>query len=497
MRGGAGRWRIGPLSVSAGLVLASALPFLAAALAFGSLISGRLEQYSLSVEFDRVASDAMYFRRRLLDMRDEAQLAAHACLPQIPEPTAGEGDAAYRFEAPGCPALGAPMRPADLSRCVPASCRSELIETNRRVGVAARLVPMGDGGCGAPASAALSGPDGCLYVWRGLAAHDQRLADARQLLFVSIAIAAAATAAVAVLLARRFSRRVKAINDGLRRFADGDRTAVVEAAPEGDELDELGRSVNQALKRIRQDIAASARISGSLSHQLLAPVRQVREAAQRLVDEVRPARAGEALTTRQAQRLADDLDQVEAELGHIVHTGEALQDLLSASRKRRPDELRDPVDLDDICHLAATRFRTKAAQRSIVLRVDTQPVEASSSADAIEQMVSNLIDNAIIYGPANAEITVSCGADAERIWLSVADAGGGPPQHVLDDVFGEHVFAEFTRSARAGAGGHGIGLLFVRQLAENCAIRIGQERIAPKGWRVVLSWPRAAAATDA
>lgn len=282
------------------------------------------------------------------------------------------------------------------------------------------------------------------------------------------------------------SKRINSVNGALGDFAEGQRTAKVPEIQGGDELDELARGVNAALRKIQQDFASSSRLSGSLSHQMLAPVRRIRNTVSDLLEALRIP-DDEIVTPRLKRSWRQQLEHVQTELNHVVGMGESLLNFLSASRKRSPEELSDIVDLDELCTIIAMRFRLKARQRNIDIRLDVSVVKTRSSQHVVDQILSNLVDNAIIYGPPNATVTLSVGENEDGAWLAVHDEGSGPPQRTIDSVFSETIWARTTVSAREGSGGHGIGLLTVRQLADSCDIVLDQ-RTYVNGWAVILLW---------
>jgi two-component system OmpR family sensor kinase len=75
-------------------------------------------------------------------------------------------------------------------------------------------------------------------------------------------------------------------------------------------------------------------------------------------------------------------------------------------------------------------------------------------------LVGNLVDNAVRYTQAGGKVDVSVGADAEGVWLAVADNGPGIPEEER-----ERVFERFYRPAGQPTPGSGLGLSIVRQVA--------------------------------
>ena len=350
-------------------------------------------------------------------------------------------------------------------------------------------VSLGDAACSDSQFLSLPGGNGCLMVWRPLGDHFKRITKSRTWPMITIAVALIGTIVAVLLIARRISSRISDINRAFRDFSDGDRNAAARVHESGNELDELALATNQALRKIQQDIAASQRVSGSLSHQLLGPVRHIRNTVAGIL-ESEELQHRDQDGDRQQRAWIQQLEQVETEVNHVIGMGESLLNLLSSSRKRTPQELSNVIELDELCSVMAARYRTKARQRRIDILIDAEPVEAVSSLQVVDHMVGNLLDNAIIYGPSQSIITLSAGEKDNEVWLAIHDQGGGPPEEIVKNVFGKTVAVSAATSAREGAGGNGIGLLTVRQLADNCNIRLSQQAYE-NGWTVILRWPRA------
>jgi signal transduction histidine kinase len=117
------------------------------------------------------------------------------------------------------------------------------------------------------------------------------------------------------------------------------------------------------------------------------------------------------------------------------------------------------------------------------------PVEAIADGSRLQQVLTNLLDNAIKYSPAGAEIEARLLLEGERVTIEVLDQGVGIPEDAR-----EHVFRRFYRvdpTLTGGVGGSGLGLYISRQLVEAMGGSIRVEANHPHGSRFVVSLPRA------
>lgn len=122
------------------------------------------------------------------------------------------------------------------------------------------------------------------------------------------------------------------------------------------------------------------------------------------------------------------------------------------------------VNLATLLEEVFTNLSTKANERRIKL-INEVSDDALVCADVVrlEQMLTNLIDNAIKFNRANGSVTVSCAENGTKDIISVVDTGEG--------ISGEHqgrIFERFYRTDRARSreiGGTGLGLAIVKHLA--------------------------------
>lgn len=148
------------------------------------------------------------------------------------------------------------------------------------------------------------------------------------------------------------------------------------------------------------------------------------------------------------------------------HLGRIVDDLLDLSRalsgKIRLN--RAPLDLAALVGAALETYHAtgRCADHALVQRLDSGWV--AGDATRLEQIVSNLIDNALKYTPPGGRIEVRCRADGDEVALSVGDSGVGITAELLPHVF--DVFVQGNRTLDRSGGGLGIGLSLVRRLAE-------------------------------
>ena len=209
------------------------------------------------------------------------------------------------------------------------------------------------------------------------------------------------------------------------------------------EIRRLAASFNQTLTALERSVEAQRHLIADASHELRTPIAALRSNIQIFLDADRLPPEDQAGLRDAIIAELDDLTQMVA-------------DVLELARGAMPDEHVDELELDVIVRDATER----AIRRSpgLSFEIDIEPTVISNSADRVSRAVTNVIDNARKWSPANGIVEVQLHAGV----LTVRDHGPG----FRDDDL-EHVFERFYRSADARRmPGSGLGLAIVKQAAE-------------------------------
>ncbi len=187
-----------------------------------------------------------------------------------------------------------------------------------------------------------------------------------------------------------------------------------------------------------------------LGHELRNPLGAIANAARLLGAPDEESRGhARAVIGRQVQhlaRLTDDLlDAARAMTGKIVLQRQSL-DLAEAAARA----------------ISTLRAAGRAGQRRLVQQLE--PVWVDADPTRIEQILGNLLGNALKFTPEGGTITVSLASEGDQAVLRVADTGIGMPPELTARVF--EPFVQGERPLDRSYGGLGIGLTLVRRLAE-------------------------------
>ena len=148
------------------------------------------------------------------------------------------------------------------------------------------------------------------------------------------------------------------------------------------------------------------------------------------------------------------------------HLSRIVDDLLDLSRAMSGKILlaRHPLDIGALVSACLDTFRATGRTGNYLLNVDLAPAWVDGDATRLEQIATNLIDNALKYTPPGGTIDISIKEIGEHIVLTVRDSGVGISAELLPHVF--DVFVQGSITLDRAQGGLGIGLALVRRLVE-------------------------------
>ncbi|HEX5851805.1 MAG TPA: HAMP domain-containing sensor histidine kinase, partial [Solirubrobacteraceae bacterium] len=223
-----------------------------------------------------------------------------------------------------------------------------------------------------------------------------------------------------------------------------------------DELARLAESFNGTLDALERSVGAQRQLIADASHELRTPMSSLRANIQ-ILGEAERLGAHEQESLR--ADIVAELDELTALVGDVVEL----------ARGAAPESAAEDVRLDALVDAAVQAARRRGELR---FELHLEPTLVRGQADRIARAVSNLLDNARKWSPADGTVEVRL---ADGV-LSVRDHG---PGFVPEDL--PFVFDRFYRAKDArGLPGSGLGLAIVRQAAEACG-GFAEARNAPGG----------------
>ena len=229
------------------------------------------------------------------------------------------------------------------------------------------------------------------------------------------------------------------------------------ASTNGDHLNLIVSDLSELLEatssrdRAQRDNRTKDEFLAILAHELRTPLSAISAAAQ-VLD---LANTGDTPAARAH-------DAIARQVGHISHL---IEDLIDIERvvSGKIRLAREPVDLADAVSRAIRTFTTDATldrQISVV----TEPAWVEWDAVRLDQVLANLMTNAVKYTPPGSDIRVTLLANGGEAVLTVEDTGFGITPRILPFIF--DMYAQADRTLERAQGGLGIGLTLVRRLVE-------------------------------
>lgn len=215
---------------------------------------------------------------------------------------------------------------------------------------------------------------------------------------------------------------------------------------------------------------------GNVSHELRTPLTSIKGYAQTLKEDVENQRID--LLTKYAVVISKNVDKLM----------ELVSDLLDISSLDSGVNLKiDICNPEEITQNVILRLanRTQEKNHSIVPIYDVKMVRGDPS--RIEQVVSNLVENAIKYVPANGKIEVKWSEGKDGTTLSVKDNGPGIPTHHQSRLFERFYRIDEDRSREKG--GTGLGLAIVKHIVQSHGGQVSVASEVGRGTEFTCSFP--------
>ncbi|MFF6785072.1 ATP-binding protein [Streptomyces sp. NPDC012510] len=256
-----------------------------------------------------------------------------------------------------------------------------------------------------------------------------------------------AAAFIGVFAARRLTAPLRQLNEMASKMSDGDLTARSPVTgPQ--ETQTLARTLNQAGERLDTLIASQRIFVADASHQLRTPLTALRLSLDNIADGT------------DDEFVREDVEQATAE---VVRMSRLVNGLLVLARAEAKVTAAEPLSLREIIQERLDVWRPAADERGVTITLrgsaDGRPLVLASPGH-LDQVLDNVLSNALEVSPDGATITVAVEARGEEVVLSVLDQGPG-----MSDAEKSRAFDRFWRGqGLTGKSGSGLGLAVVKQL---------------------------------
>ena len=276
---------------------------------------------------------------------------------------------------------------------------------------------------------------------------------------------------VATLLMRRFVNPLADVIYAARAVADGKLdTRIPTQGPQ--DLRSLSESFNAMASSLERNDRERRDMLADVAHELRTPLSVIRGRLEGIVD---------GIYSENGPQVSMALDQTYV-LERLV---EDLRLLTLAESRQLPFD-RHPVDLGQLVDRTLDVFSAEAREKNISLAFTERSGDLTANVDPqrFEQVLGNLVGNAIRYVPEGGRVWVTAHGVADGLSLTVNDNGPGLPPEDLPFIFDR--FWRKDKSRARVSGGTGLGLAIARQLVEAQGGHISARNLLEGGLQIMI-----------
>ncbi len=286
-------------------------------------------------------------------------------------------------------------------------------------------------------------------------------------------IALVISVVVAIFLARSVYRPIRRVTEAVEKVAQGQYDHEIPIAGPKEirglavRFNEMAREVKQSQQQLRHFVA-------DVSHQLKNPLTSIQGFAQAMLD----GTAEDSDTRLKAAKVIDD------ESKRMIRQVDELLEL-SRMQSGQLQMARELVDIKELLLHCQEIFALRAEDTDILLKTEIEPLmPVVGDVDRLEQVVSNLLDNALKNTPARGEVHIIGRNSANGfVEITVADSGPGIPPEQLPYVFERFYQAGGLRT------GVGLGLAIAKEIVQAHSGKIEASSDPGEGTKFIVTLP--------
>ena len=245
-----------------------------------------------------------------------------------------------------------------------------------------------------------------------------------------------------------------------------------------DEVGQLSRSLNEMTENLQQRINVAETFSTDLAHEIRNPLASLKGASEILNTTTDPEKRKKLIGI-----IAHDIERIER---LITDYSQMLKDEASLSRSKM-----EKINLSNVVKNVCDDFNSdisnlgKKINIEIVKESKNKSLEVFGVETRLEQILANLLDNAVSFSPENGSIQVSCLEKEKKVYLVVEDEGPGFNEKNINQVF-----ERFYSNRPEKFGKHsGLGLNIVKNITELHGGQIQVSNRKKRGARIEIQFP--------
>lgn len=295
--------------------------------------------------------------------------------------------------------------------------------------------------------------------------------------FILIAIGAVSLVAALIIsgiLARRMARPIAKTAQIAKQISEGNYAIRFEGKIKTKEIDELTDAINCLAGGLAKQESLRKRLTADVAHELRTPLAALSSYLEAMI---------EGVWEPTIERLRGCYEET-ARLSGLVSDLESLAKTESENLILNKTE----IDLMDIVRFSCNNFELEMKKKNLSLSIEGNPVSVYADKDRLNQVMANLISNALKYTYEGGNINIKVEDEEETAILIIEDDGIGIAEHELALIFERFYRTDESRNRKTG--GAGIGLAIVKSIITAHGGTITAEKRHEGGSRFIIKLPK-------
>lgn len=303
----------------------------------------------------------------------------------------------------------------------------------------------------------------------------QRIAQVLRGLLIFNGIFIVAVAGITVYLSNMLTLSIRKFNRAIAKMSGGDFSVRVDEN-EIAEFGELAKAFNMMSERLENLDSSRNQFVSDASHELKTPLASMKILSESLIDQ----------PDAPVELYREFMGDINNEIDRLTLVINDLLTLVKTDKGMETPMYTD-VELDAIIRKIVSTVAPIARKKHITVEYQYCNVTIQADELRMQQLFTNLIDNAIKYSPENTTITVKLDQSLNNVVVSVSDQGIGISKEHLPHLFERFYRVDKARSRQAG--GTGLGLSIVKQIIDQHGGEINVKSEQDKGTTFVVTLP--------
>lgn len=278
-----------------------------------------------------------------------------------------------------------------------------------------------------------------------------------------------------ILLANSIMKPVSKVVEITQKISDGDYDTRFKEGIRTKELHELAHAVNQMAESLEEQESMRKRLTSDVAHELRTPVANISSYMEMMIDGIMEP------TPERLQSCYDELQRLSGLISDLERLRQVENENLVLDKS--------DIDLRELSLAVMENFESQLREKHLDGRVVGDTSIVSVDRDRMQQVITNLVSNAIKYSNDGGTVRVVIEDTKDSGIIHVEDSGIGIPQEDLKRIFER--FYRTDKSRNRKTGGAGIGLTIVKTIVQAHKGKISAQSAEGKGSRFTVVLPKA------